>query len=169
MSDHALVPPQASDAILRRMLVPAAVVLSVCLSLAFARHLAIGADQPRLSRNLLLAIHVATVVPAVPLGAYLLARRKGDALHRGLGRLWLGLMFFTALASFGLRNPDGGFSPIHLLSILVVVTVVRGLLMAVRGDIAGHRRSMTYLYAGLIGAGAFVFLPERLFGHWLFG
>jgi uncharacterized membrane protein len=103
------------------------------------------------------------------LGAYVLLHRKGDARHKLLGRVWAFLMLATALSSFGLTGLTGNYSPIHLLSILVLISLPRAIWDARRGRIARHRRTMTILYASLVVAGLFTFLPGRLFGIWLFG
>ncbi len=168
MNDRLVPSPDVFEDAARHLLVPAAAALCTALTIAVVRHLMTGAAIAAPGRSLLLALHVATVAPAIPLGAYLLVRRKGDALHRRLGRIWAGLMFITALVSFALHSLTGGFSPIHLLSILTVLTVVRGVWQAMRGDIIRHRRSMVILYASMLVAGAFVFLPGRLFGDWMF-
>lgn len=114
-------------------------------------------------------MHLLSVVPAVPLGAYVLIRRKGDRLHRLLGRIWALMMLVTALSTFGLRGLTGGFSWIHLLSLLVLVSIPRRVVAAILGNIAGHQRGMTMVYAGLVIASFFTFLPGRLLGIWMFG
>jgi uncharacterized membrane protein len=115
-----------------------------------------------------LAIHLATVIPAVPLGAIVLTRRKGDRLHRQLGRTWAAMMIIVALSSFGLHSIHGGLNWIHGLSVIVLVTITRGVMQAARGKIAEHMRSMILVYAGLVVAGGFTLLPSRLLGTWLF-
>ena len=45
-------------------------------------------------------LHLAAVLPALAIGATVLARRKGTATHRLLGRIWVGLMITAALSSF---------------------------------------------------------------------
>lgn len=146
----------------------ASALLFAFLAAAFARRLA-GGGALLPDRNFWLAIHLATVVPALPLGAYLLVRRKGDRLHKMLGRVWAALMLITALSSFGLRYVTGGLSPIHLLSALVLVSVPLAVRNARRGNIAAHKRAMTIVYVSLVIAGAFTFLPGRLMGQWLLG
>lgn len=84
-----------------------------------------------------------------------------------LGRVWVGLMLSAALSSFGLHGLTGGFSWIHLLSILTLVTVPRGVWQAIRHDIRAHRRTMTRTYLGLLSAGVFTFMPGRLLFAWL--
>ena len=157
-----------TTAIEKRLYLPAAAVLSALLIAALLHRLTGGAGFPPIGRNVWLVIHLASVLPAVPLGAYVLVRRKGDRLHRLLGRFWALLMLATALSSFGLQG-SGGLSPIHILSAVVLVSVPRAILQAVRGDIAGHRRGMTLTYAGLLIAGFFTFLPGRLMSDWLLG
>ena len=147
----------------------AAAVLAAAILLAVARQLAHGAFALPADRSAWLAIHVATVTPALPLGAYVLFRRKGDRAHRLLGRVWAALMVPGALSSFGLHGLMGHLSPIHLLSIMTMIGVPRGVLLAMRGEIATHRQTMLRVYTGLVLAGAFAFLPGRLLGIWLFG
>ena len=119
--------------------------------------------------GMVLAIHVTTVIPTVPLGAWLLLQPKGGARHRLLGRIWALLMLITAFTSFGIARLTGGFSPIHLLSILTIVSVVRGVHFARSGDIPRHRRSMVLAFTGIVTASAFTLLPGRLLGLWLLG
>jgi len=78
--------------------------------------------EPLLHAPLAIQIHVATVVPAAIIGLVIFMRRKGTRLHKALGRLWVTLMAATAISSFFIHqiNLIGGFSPIHLLSILVL-------------------------------------------------
>lgn len=113
--------------------------------------------------------HLATVLPAVPLGAWLLWRPKGTSAHRLAGRLWVVLMLLTALSSFWVRRLTGGLEPIHLLSILTLIAIPWGVFAARKGDIATHRVAMRSVYVGLVVAGLFTLLPNRMIGAWLFG
>jgi uncharacterized membrane protein len=149
------------------ILLAAATALSATLVLAVLRRALDHGIEGLAIRNVWLAIHLATVIPAVPLGAIVLLRRKGDQTHRRLGRIWGGMMILAAASSFGLRGMNGGLSWIHGLSVLVLVTVTRGVMQAVRGHIAQHMRSMILVYAGLVVAGGFTVLPGRLIGTWL--
>jgi uncharacterized membrane protein len=115
-----------------------------------------------------LIIHLATVLPALPLGAYLLIRRKGDALHRLLGRTWAGMMVVTAISSFWLRS-NGSLSLIHIFSVMTLISIPMSIMAIRRGDIAGHRRAVVGVYIGLVVAGAFAFSPGRLLYSWLAG
>src|SRR3712207_5983152 len=46
-----------------------------------------------------ITIHLATVLPALVLGPFILLRRKGDPMHRRLGTIWMGLMVATAFVT----------------------------------------------------------------------
>ena len=122
-------------------------------------------------RDVALSVHLVTVIPAIPLGGYLFATRKGGPRHRLLGKIWLALMLTTATSTIFIRNLDhGGFSWIHLLTLLTLVAVPQALLSARRGDIAAHRKHMLTFYLGsLIIAGGFTFLPGRTMWQWAFG
>jgi uncharacterized membrane protein len=118
--------------------------------------------------NLPLIIHLGTVLPAVPIGAYLLLRPKGGRRHRVLGRIWAVLMMTTAISSFWLQS-DGGLSFIHLFSVMTLVSVPLAVLWIRRRDVERHRRTMINIYIGLIIAGLFAFTPGRLLNVWLLG
>lgn len=152
-----------------RLIVIAGAVAGGAVLLAFTRGVVGGMAIGSSMHGTWLVLHLLSVIPALPLGAYVLLRRKGDALHRMLGRMWAGLMVVAALSSLGLRGMTGGFSAIHLLSILVLVMIPRGIVQAVRHDIVAHRRTMSLTYLGLAAAGLFSLLPGRLLGTWLFG
>ena len=160
---------QPLPARLQPWLVAGAAGLCAAIPLAFARAAASGAIAWPAEQSLWLAIHLVSVVPAVPIGAVVLLRRKGTRAHRLLGRVWALLMMTGALSSFGLHGLMGHLSPIHLLSALTVFAVPYGVRSAIKGDIARHQRTMTRVYIGLISAGLFAFVPGRLLGLWLFG
>jgi uncharacterized membrane protein len=117
--------------------------------------------------SLALVVHLATVLPALPLGAYILFKPKGGALHRFLGRAWAALMMITAISSFWLQE-GGTLSFIHIFSVVTIVSVPLGVFWIRRGDVVRHRRAMTNTYLGLIVAGLFAFAPGRVLATWLF-
>ena len=103
--------------------------------------------EPLLSAPAAIQFHVATIVPAALLGAYLLARPKGTPVHRLLGKVWLVLMVVSSASTFFIHAIDVlmGFSPIHLLSVYVIVG-------SHESDIASGRLSVTSpLARALIG------------------
>jgi uncharacterized membrane protein len=116
-------------------------------------------------------VHLATVLPAIPLGAWLMLARKGTPRHKQLGKVWVVLMVITALAALFIRQINGGaFSPIHLFVPLVFHGAWKTITTARRGDIAGHKKALIGLYLGALTIpGLFAFLPGRLMGTWLLG
>ena len=118
--------------------------------------------------SLPLVIHLATVLPALPLGAYILLRPKGGRLHRLLGRIWAALMVTTAISSFWLQE-GGRLSFIHIFSVVTLVSIPLAIFWIWRGNVERHRRAMTNTYIGLVVAGLFAFAPGRLLGSWLLG
>jgi uncharacterized membrane protein len=120
-------------------------------------------------RDIALAVHLAATLTALPLGGFVLWRRKGDAGHKLLGRAWALLMLAAAISSYWLRTITGGFSFIHLLSVLTIVSVPLGIYYARRGNIPAHLKTMRGLYIGLCVAGLFALSPSRTVGHFLFG
>lgn len=116
-------------------------------------------------------IHLVTVLIALPLGMIIFLRRKGDARHQILGKIWLGLMAVTAVASFFIRQiNDGQLSYIHLFSVLTLVSVPRAISAARNGNIPLHRRRLVSFFAGgLIVAGLVSFIPGRIMFNLLFG
>ncbi len=110
-------------------------------------------------------IHAAAALAALTLGALVFLRRKGTGSHRLLGRTWVTLMLATAISSFWIRA-NGHFSWIHGLSILTIFGLGGAVYFAITGNIARHQRIMKSLFAGgLVIAGAFTLLPQRLLGR----
>jgi uncharacterized membrane protein len=121
--------------------------------------------EPLLNASPAIQFHVATVVPAALIGGIMLLMRKGTSLHRMAGRLWIALMVLTALSSFFIHeiNLVGGFSPIHILSVVVLVSAAEVVRSARRRDFVRHQRLVKSLYFGAIGiAGLFTLLPGRI-------
>ena len=121
--------------------------------------------EPLLHAPLAVQLHVATVIPAALLGAFILLRRKGTRLHKYLGRIWMVLMVVTAITSFFIHqiNLLWGFSPIHILSVLVIAGCIRSVIAARQGAIGLHRKIVRQVYfLGIVGAGLFAFLPGRI-------
>lgn len=115
-------------------------------------------------------VHLATVVPALPLGAWLLWRqRKGDTAHRVVGRIWALMILVTAIDSFWIRTITGGIGPIHLFSLLVLVQVPRAIWFARTGQIERHLKTMRGVFFGLVAAGLFAMAPGRTLWALLFG
>ncbi|MFN9578998.1 MAG: DUF2306 domain-containing protein [Novosphingobium sp.] len=123
------------------------------------------------TQNIAVIIHVATVVPAVPLGAWLMLARKGTPRHKALGKIWVALIVVTALAALFIRQINGGgFSPIHIFVPMTLHGAWKTISTARRGDIGAHKKALIGLYLGALTIpGLFAFMPNRLMGTWLFG
>ncbi len=123
------------------------------------------------TRDLAVILHLATVLPAVPLGAWLLLARKGTPRHRLLGKIWVVLMVVTALTALFIRQAnDGQFSLIHIFVPMTLHGAWQAIATARRHDFAAHRKGLVGFYLGALTIpGLFAFLPNRLMGTWLFG
>ena len=115
-------------------------------------------------------IHVSTVLPAIPLGGYLLLAKKGTTLHKRLGKVWLLLMLATATSAIFIQS-SGGFSFIHAFVPITFHAAWKTVATARRGDIAGHKKHLvfTYLAALMIPGIAAFALPGRLMNVMLLG
>lgn len=123
------------------------------------------------TQSLAVIVHVATVLPAVPLGAWLMLSRKGTARHRQLGRIWIVLMVITALSALFIRQLNGGqLSPIHIFVPITLHGAWKTISTARSDDIAAHKKAVIGFYLGALTVpGLLAFLPGRLMGTWLFG
>jgi len=130
---------------------------------ALAAHIPLPADL----RSAAVAAHLGSVMLALPLGISQLVLPKGTFRHRTVGYIWIALMVFTALVSFAIHtiNP-GGLSPIHLFSVLTLISAPLIVWRARRGQVAQHQRAVLGLMiGGLAIAGLFTFLPGRALGR----
>jgi uncharacterized membrane protein len=128
--------------------------------------------EPLLSASPTIQIHAFAAMTALTVGIVQLSRRKGDGPHRMAGYAWVGLMIVIAASSFWIHgiNQWHGFSVIHALSLWVLVFAPIAVILARRGNIRAHKRSMIGLFAGaLIIAGVFTFVPGRIMHAVLFG
>lgn len=110
--------------------------------------------------------HLATIVPAALIGAYLLLRQKGTPGHRLLGKIYMLLMVVTAVITLFITAESGPtlsnhFSFIHLFSILVLYRVPAQYFAARAHDIKSHKFHMLGVYLGaVLIAGAFTLAPD---------
>ena len=144
-------------------------LMTIAIAVALFKFLTgLAADDGRY-RNIAIAIHIVTVLPCVPLGAYLLLSTKGTKLHKALGKIWITLMVVTAIAITFVRGGTD-FSWIHIFVPLTLVGAWQVISSARKGQMAKHPRHITQMYLGaLMIPGLFAFLPSRLMGMWLFG
>lgn len=123
----------------------------------------------------LMYLHLVSVVPCIFLGAYGLFGKKGTAIHRTLGKVYMVLMLFTAIISLFMPARVGSqflhhFGWIHLFSFLTIWTVPTAYTAIKKGKIKSHQRKMVLLYIGAIGiAGGFTLAPGRYLHELFFG
>lgn len=103
-------------------------------------------------------LHTALGVTALATGAAVLARRKGDRLHRRLGWVYAGSLLSLCALSFGLRASTPffqGLGPFHAAAVVSFVTTALGV-WAVRARPAAwlqhHYMWMGWSYIGLVMA-----------------
>ncbi len=121
---------------------------------------------------------MSAAVGALLLGPVALWARKGarqrPRLHRAFGYAWVTLMLAAALSAIFIRDyklPSiAGYTPIHLLVPITLITLFGAFRFLARGDIAGHRKAMQSLYFGAcVVAGGFTLLPGRYLGKLVLG
>lgn len=120
----------------------------------------------------LIASHALAAIGALLLGALQFLAPKGTLNHRIAGYIWVVLMLWIASSSFGIHKLQlfGPFSPIHLLSIFAIVSIIPAVWAARKKDIKVHRKAMISLYFyALVVSGLFTFLPDRIMNRVLFG
>jgi uncharacterized membrane protein len=129
---------------------------------------------PFLAASPIIKIHILAMLLAIILTPIQLAGRKGTPVHRLVGYGWMTAMFLAAITSLGITSHSPvslmGFSPIHLLSILVIVNVPVAILAARVGNIRRHRFAvMGMIWGGVVAAGLFTLAPGRIMHQIIFG
>ncbi|MEO6580730.1 MAG: DUF2306 domain-containing protein [Sphingomicrobium sp.] len=148
----------------------ATLLFGLCIYAVLRWMLGFSPETPRV-RNVALATHLLTVIPAIPLGTYVILSRKGGARHKLLGKIWLSLMFVTAIATIFIRNiNDGRFSWIHFFTLLTFVAVPQVIVSARQRKFQEHKKHVRNFFIGaLVIAGVTAFAPGRTMWQWAFG
>ena len=127
---------------------------------------------PLLDAAAAIPLHAFAAMSAFVLGVIQLAAPKGTLPHRTLGWIWVSLMMAVAISSFWIHEIRlvGPWSPIHLLSIFVLITVPLAVWKAHRHQVADRRIIMISVFSGgLVIAGLFTLLPGRIMHAVVFG
>jgi uncharacterized membrane protein len=127
---------------------------------------------PLLDAPSVIQIHAFAAITAFAVGLIQLTAPKGTIPHRLIGWSWAVLMLTVAISSLFIHEIRlwGQWSPIHLLSILTLVSLPLAVWYARRHDVRRHRYAMTALFSGaLVIAGLFTFLPGRIMHAVAFG
>jgi uncharacterized membrane protein len=120
----------------------------------------------------IIALHLATVLPAFAIGTWLIFfSEKGARRHRALGAAYLVLMFATSIVTLFIREVnDGRLSWVHFA--LIPLTLF-GIFASMAGlhahNIRRHRNAMIGLYVGIVAAGAASLLPGRSLSWLIWG
>jgi uncharacterized membrane protein len=132
----------------------------------------------------LIAVHMTAALAAIAIGPIALWARRGHAhrqphgqrprLHRAAGYAWVTLMLITAFSAVFIRDfnlPNiAGYTPIHLLVPVVLVSLFLAFRQLLRGNVSGHRKTMVTLYvSACLIAGAFTLAPGRYLGQLVWG
>lgn len=127
---------------------------------------------PLLNAPAVIQIHAFAAMAALGLGIWQFAGIKGTTRHRAVGFAWVLLMAAVAASSFWIHQIRlwGPWSPIHLISIFVLVMLPLGVWRAHHHQVPQHRMTMIGIFVGgLVVAGLFALLPSRIMGRVLFG
>ena len=128
--------------------------------------------SPLLDAGPVIPVHALAAMAAFALGVVQFAAPKGTLPHRTVGWIWVGLMAVVAASSFWIHEIRllGPWSPIHLLSIMVLVLLPVAVVAARSHNVSRHRKTMIGIFTGgLVVAGLFTFLPGRIMHAVVFG
>jgi len=121
--------------------------------------------QAFLDAGAVIQIHIISAILALCIGLIAFLNQKGTPFHIRLGKTWLGLMIVGSLTGLFIHEIRtwGLFSPIHMFSFVVPISLTLAIYYARKGRIADHKRTMTSVFVGSnLIAGGFAFLPGRL-------
>ncbi len=127
---------------------------------------------PLANAPLMIQLHTALALVAVVLTIAIFSLKKGSRYHRIMGWSWVIVMAVVAISSFWVNTIKlvGPFSPIHLLALFVLWSLIGAVTAARNHRVADHKRAMQGLaFGALLIAGAFTFLPGRLMNAVLLG
>ena len=165
--------PHSNDLspLLRGAMVASGGALELLSLLALVRAATGIAPVAPVAHDVAVAIHLMSVLPAIPLGIYVLLTRKGGARHRLLGKIWMALMASTAISALFIRVLNhSGFSWIHIFVPVTLLAAWSAIAAARAGDIPRHRRRLVGMFLGaMVIPGLFAFLPGRVMAIWAFG
>lgn len=173
MSPTSLTTARSNDIspLLRAAMVASGSALGLLSLLALVRAATGIAPMAPVAHYVAVVVHLISVLPAIPLGIYVLLTRKGGARHRLLGKIWMALMASTAISALFIRMLNhGAFSWIHLFVPLTLVAAWAAIAAARAGNIAQHRRRLVGMFLGaMVVPGLFAFSPGRVMAIWAFG
>jgi len=123
-----------------------------------------------------IAIHMTFALTAVALGPVAMWTRLGTRVrprwHRAFGYAWVTCMLGAALSGLFIRDerlPNlAGYTPIHLLIPVTLLSLWRAFHYLAQGNVRGHRLTMQWTYVmACIVTGLFTLMPARYLGRLL--
>jgi len=98
------------------------------------------------------AAHVAAALAALAFGLLVFVLPKGTQMHRAMGFTYAVAMVALNVAALLIYRANGHFGPFHLLALLSLVLIIRGIIAVTRGQVGRHYQMMTFSYLGLLSA-----------------
>lgn len=126
---------------------------------------------PILNAEPLVQFHLLGATMAVMTGPVALYRRRRDRVHKVTGYVWGSAMMALAISGLFMHSLAiiGPFGPIHLLSVVTILSLWRGFHLIRQRRIADHARWMRNFYWYAIGFSAlFALSPGRVLNRALF-
>ncbi|MPV86949.1 DUF2306 domain-containing protein [Ostreibacterium oceani] len=127
---------------------------------------------PLLQSPLSIQIHAFAAMLALVVGIFQFLLTKGTKYHKTMGWIWVCLITTVSASSFFIHEIQlwGVWSPIHILSIVTLVSLAYAIWAIKNARVREHKAAMLSTYCfGLIVAGGFTFLPGRIMNAVLIG
>lgn len=127
---------------------------------------------PFLAAPAVIQVHAVAALAAFVLGLSQILLPKGGHRHRVVGWVWVLLMAAVSITAFFIYELRlwGRWSPIHLLALVTLFSLIAGVHAARLGAVDRHRRIMLSLFAlALAITGLFTLMPGRLMHAVVFG
>ena len=106
------------------------------------------------------SFHFICALGALLLGPIVLARRKGDTIHRWLGRLWALMMLIINISALSMYDMSGRPNLFHIFALVSLITLSCALWAIWRykltrnpNYLVTHQHCMVWAYFGLLMAG----------------
>lgn len=106
------------------------------------------------------AVHVMLAVLCLILGPVIFLRRKGDARHRLLGRIWASMMLVVNVSALLTYDINGRPNMFHIFAVINLIALIPGIIFIWRykrsrkaQHLLMHRKLMVWAYFGLAAAG----------------
>jgi len=107
------------------------------------------------------SLHFICAIGALILGPIVLMRRKGDKIHRWLGRIWAGMMAIIIISALSMYEMNGRPNLFHFFALISLITLTSALWAIWRykktrnpDHLLTHQHCMVWAYFGLFMAGA---------------